>query len=45
MSKFAKHPTHDFATRVTASFNPVKEMILTPYNYPYDPKVALPLRR
>jgi hypothetical protein len=43
----ARNPdlSHDFATRVTASFNPVEEMILNPYKYPYDPKVAWPLRR
>jgi hypothetical protein len=36
---------HDFATRVTATFNPVKEMMKNPFKYPYDPKLTWPLRR
>jgi Effector protein len=36
---------HGFATRVTATFNPVKEMMENPYKYPYDSKLTWPLRR
>ena len=32
----------EFATRVCATFNPVKEMLLNPHKYRYDPKVAAP---
>lgn len=35
----------DLSTRVTAPFNPVKEMIYNPGKYPYDPKLAWPQRR